>query len=249
MKIKGILFDKDGTLIDFQSIWLQAADEVVDWFVRLNRLSPEQEMKETVLHAMGVEDHKVISDGPLAYQTYYQIGKAVCMELAKNNIILEEGLVGNQLSVLFESVIARGSVPYKMITELGSLFQKLHTKGYYLGLATADTLGSVKKCFQELGVGDIFDFLGCDDGVMNPKPDRDMFERFAAKFDLQPEQILMVGDTVNDMDFAHKCGGIGVGVLSGLATKEDFAGKADYIIDSIAKIPEFVEEYNKGAME
>ena len=33
MKIKGILFDKDGTLIDFFSLWLAAAERAIPEFL------------------------------------------------------------------------------------------------------------------------------------------------------------------------------------------------------------------------
>lgn len=36
--IKGILFDKDGTLIDFFSLWLQAATAAIPAFLKLNNL-------------------------------------------------------------------------------------------------------------------------------------------------------------------------------------------------------------------
>mgnify|MGYP002571406807 CR=1 FL=1 len=38
MRIKGILFDKDGTLIDFFSLWLYAARRVIPEFIRGNDL-------------------------------------------------------------------------------------------------------------------------------------------------------------------------------------------------------------------
>ena len=38
--IKGILFDKDGTLVDFFSLWLQAATAVVPVFLRKNGIYP-----------------------------------------------------------------------------------------------------------------------------------------------------------------------------------------------------------------
>ena len=41
--IKGILFDKDGTLIDFFSLWLGAAKAVVIQFLKENELSEEVE--------------------------------------------------------------------------------------------------------------------------------------------------------------------------------------------------------------
>lgn len=47
--IKGILFDKDGTLIDFFSLWLGAAKAVVIQFLKENELS--EEVKERVFYA------------------------------------------------------------------------------------------------------------------------------------------------------------------------------------------------------
>lgn len=241
MQIKGILFDKDGTLIDFQSLWLQAAKEVADLLIRINGLEKSKEKRIFILKAMGVEDGKVIPDGPLAYQTYADIGEAICEALKKQGDVMDPVLIAEQLSVLFESVTARDDFEYREIIPLRPLFETLHRRGVKVGLATADTVTSVRRCFKKLGILELFDFLGCDDGVLKPKPEKDMFEKFCEKFEMKPQEILVVGDTRNDMVFAHACGGTGIGVLSGLAKREDFAGEADEIFSSIGEIPEYLE--------
>lgn len=54
MDIKGILFDKDGTLIEFHSFWVQAAKRVVPEFLTENQISPDQKHADVVMEAMGV---------------------------------------------------------------------------------------------------------------------------------------------------------------------------------------------------
>lgn len=61
--IKGILFDKDGTLIDFFSLWLGAAKAVVIQFLKENELS--EEVKERVFYAMGIENGEIDPYGGL----------------------------------------------------------------------------------------------------------------------------------------------------------------------------------------
>lgn len=48
MDIKGILFDKDGTLIEFHSFWVQAAKRVVPEFLAENQISPDQKHVDVV---------------------------------------------------------------------------------------------------------------------------------------------------------------------------------------------------------
>lgn len=241
MQIKGILFDKDGTLIDFQSLWLQAANEVTDLLIRINGLEKSLGKRNFILEAMGIKDGKVIPDGPLAYQTYTEIGEAVHAALHKQGDEVDPVLIAEQLSVLFESVTARDDFEYREIVPLRPLFEVLRRMQIKIGLATADTATSVRRCFQKLGILEMFDFLGCDDGKLKPKPEKDMFEKSRGKFRMQPQEILVVGDTKNDMIFAHMCGGTGIGVLSGLAKKEDFAGEADEILTSIGELPAYLE--------
>lgn len=241
MQIKGILFDKDGTLIDFQSLWLQAANEVTDLLIRINGLEKSVKKRNFILRAMGVKDGKVIPDGPLAYQTYAEIGEAIHAALKKQKDEVDPVLLAEQMSVLFESVTARGDFEYREIVPLRPLFDTLHQMKIKIGLATADTDTSVRRCFQKIGILEMFDFLGCDDGKLKPKPEKDMFEKFRGKFAMQPQEILVVGDTKNDMIFAHICGGTGIGVLSGLAKKEDFEGEADEILSSIGELPAYLE--------
>lgn len=240
MQIKGILFDKDGTLIDFNAVWLTAAKEVVRFFIQINGLEYSTEVEKRIYQAIGMEQERVIPNGPLAYQTYYEIGTGICKELQKMQIELDTKLVERQLSVLFESVCARKDFSYHPIVDLKPLFTQLSENGLKIGLATADTKSSVERCFTSLGVLDDFEYLGYDDGTLQPKPAGDMFFAFAKKCSLKPSEILVVGDTKNDMIFAHRYGGIGVGVLSGVSKKQDFGKEADFVVDTVAELPDLL---------
>ena len=55
-------------------------------------------------------------------------------------------------------------------------------------------------------------------------------------FNLEPEEIAVVGDTYCDITFAKNSGGIAIGVLSGVSKEEDFRGNADYIIQSVKEL-------------
>ena len=46
-KVKAILFDKDGTLMDFHSIWIKVAEELVAEYIKLYQLP--QSMQPTLL--------------------------------------------------------------------------------------------------------------------------------------------------------------------------------------------------------
>ena len=240
--IKGVLFDKDGTLIDFFSLWLKAATETVPLFLKMNGLEYTEELEKYVLEAIGVSDHKVDPAGALAYKSYEEIAEDITEALRKKGIPLQTAEVRCQIEDLFNQSVTGENAEYKQLADVGEMADSLKRKGIYVGLATADTLDSAQNCMDILGVTEKFDYIGADDGKRKPKPEPDMFREFQEAFHLQPEEIAVVGDSYNDIVFAKRNGGIAIGVLSGVSRLEDFRGEADYIIGSIDEFVNIVDK-------
>lgn len=240
--IKGILFDKDGTLVDFFSLWLQAALHVTPAFLRENHIEADEDMTDYVLRAMGVEGGKVDPKGALAYKSYQEIAEDICRALEDKRIHLDVKKAQEQLERLFNENVTGRNVSYRQLTDIKKVMHTLKEKGICVGLATADTMHSAKSCLEKLGTYQEFDYVGADDGIKRPKPEADMFLEFQHKFNLKPEEIAVVGDTYNDVVFAKNNGGTAIGVLSGVSSEEDFRGEADYIINSVRELPGLLEK-------
>lgn len=249
MKIKGILFDKDGTLIDFYSLWLSATETVIPEFLKENGLPSDEETIKTVLEAIGVKDGTVDPNGAIAYKPFMGIAEDIREALVKEEIPVtittEEICV--QIVEMFDAVLTAENREYVTFTDTGKLFRELKKRGIYIGLATADTYGTAKKCMEGIRVFEYFDYIGSDDGVMKAKPDPDMLERFAEQFDIAPEEIAVVGDTKNDIRFAGNAHAIAIGVLCGLGSEKDLEN-ADYIIDSVDNLLSLLEQIEESAI-
>lgn len=239
--IRGILFDKDGTLIDFFSLWLHAATAVIPMFLKANDIDASEEMVQYILCTVGVEQGKVDPKGALAYKSYGEIAQDVCAALIKKGKKVSVTKVRKQLEELFNANVAGIDVKYELFTDMNVLMQNLKERNIIIGLATADTKISAENCLSSIGIKHFFDYIGSDDGLRKPKPDKEMFLEFAKQFSLNPKEIAVVGDTYNDMVFARKNGGIAIGVLSGVSKAEDFGDKADYVITSIHELPELLD--------
>ena len=238
--IKGILFDKDGTLIDFFSLWLGAAKAVVIQFLKENELS--EEVKERVFYAMGIENGEIDPYGGLAYKSYSEIALDITDELSREQIYLDSRKVRMQLERLFAEYVTESQAQYVETADIKAVLDSLKQRNIWIGLATADTVPSAKNCLKRLEVLEKFDYVGADDGVLRPKPEADMFLEFQKKFGLKPQEIAVVGDTYNDIRFARENGGVAIGVLSGVSQEADFCGEADYILNSVGELPQLLEQ-------
>lgn len=237
MKIKGILFDKDGTLIDFYGLWEEAARKVIPEFIRQNHLENEEKLETLLFEAIGVYETGIDPDGGLAYKSYGEIAKDMKAALEKREIKMSERQIEDEIRELFYKNTQGKDANIVPVTELPELFEELKGKKVYLGLATADTKQSAKMCMKKLGVLEYLDYIGADDGIRKPKPHPDMLLEFAERSGIRPQEVLVAGDTKNDMIFAEKAGATAVGVLSGVSCEKDLASFADYILPSVKEIP------------
>lgn len=236
--IKGILFDKDGTLLDFNRTWLppyrRAAEYLHARFGR--RADPDR------LLACGgfiAESEKWLPDSTLASGSNREI------------IDLWVGAIGQPvdsadrraLEAIFE--LSDGAhVP--AVDDMKSLFAELRGGGFTLGLATMDTEDNARRLLRVVGAEALFDFVCGADSGHGVKPEPGMALAFCRACGLRGDQVVMVGDSPKDLNMGRNADlALTVGVLTGAHEAADLAPCADLVLESIVGLKAALGE-NRG---
>ncbi|MCO5146204.1 MAG: HAD family hydrolase [Aquamicrobium sp.] len=229
--IRGILFDKDGTLIDFNATWFAAADAMA-----LVAAAGERALADELLDVAGYDFsiRRFRPDSVLAAGT-----NADLMALwyprhaeAERRALLDE----------FDRMTASGGLAEPVaLPGCQVALSALHSAGYRLGVATNDSTGGAERTLLSLGVAQMFEAAYGYDAVANPKPAPDTIHAFCDLTGLKPAQLAMVGDNRHDLEMARAGGaGLAVAVLSGTGTLESLAPLADVVLDSIVDLPAYL---------
>ena len=246
--VKGILFDKDGTLIDFYEVWGTAAGPVMDRLLADCHMGEREILKRELLERLGIHGSSIDPEGAFAFMTYQEITGIIWNFLKKVHPerLPEKQAFLTQVQNEFYREVVEKRTDYPVFTDVRNLFQTL-TEAYHLhvGLATTDTLSSAKACLDCMKASEYVTFWGTDDGVMPVKPDGKLIELAADAWQISPEEILMVGDTPNDMRFAHNGRAFALGTLSGTGCRKDMETLADDLIESVAELPAWLDRYKE----
>ncbi|MBL8582787.1 MAG: HAD family hydrolase [Rhizobiaceae bacterium] len=227
-RIKGILFDKDGTLVDFQATWFAIGEELA-----MRAAGGSRPRAEALLMEAGYdfEHHRFVADSVFAAGTNADIVALWYPELSA----AERQPMVTEFDTLTAIEGAAKSVPLPGIREA---LAELHGIGLRLGVATNDSTGGAERTLAALGVSQLFDAAYGYDAVANPKPAPDIVHAFADLTGLKVSEIAMVGDNRHDLEMARAGGvGLAVGVLSGTGTRETLSPLADVVLDSVADLP------------
>lgn len=131
-KVKAILFDKDGTLMDFHSIWIKVAEELVAECIKLYQLP--QSMQPTLLKEIGVDGVFVHPRSAIAAGTSLDVAKGLCKYITSSK---EEEMHEWVSEKLFALMYEHRSY-MKMTADLPRILQGLKDRGFILGVVTAD---------------------------------------------------------------------------------------------------------------
>lgn len=223
--IKGILLDKDGTILNFYKMWFSLCQKAIAEVAARYGVS---ENLPAAYEAVGMKDGALDAVGLLACGTFEQIVSALKAVLFKGKST-PDGFSDMLQNTINHAVFKTKPEP---TCDLKALFSTLHEKGLKVGLATSDTKKSAEYCAKQLGIFDELDFFGSDDGKTNPKPAPDMIFAFCSAFGFTPDEVIMAGDTVSDMRFAKNAGAHAVGITCGVSGKEALSPYAEAIIDT-----------------
>ena len=225
-KIAGILFDKDGTLLDYDASWLPVNRELASIAAR-----GDEALADKLLAACGMDPvtGHIVPDSLLAAGNTRQISEG----LVAAGSTVEVGELTTQLDALF-SRAADLSVP---VTDLSGFFRRLHERGYKLGVASSDNERSIRHIATRFGFIDYIDYIAGYDSGFGTKPEPGMVLGFCEATGLRPEQVAVVGDNNHDLHMGHNAGvGLKVAVLTGTGSLESLMAASDHCLNDITEL-------------
>jgi phosphoglycolate phosphatase len=229
--MRGILFDKDGTLLDFEATWTPV-------------------LKRLALQAAGGDPDRaarLLDDGGLDPATgKFRAGSVIG---AGTNALIAElwhpDLSGPELAqaivAMDRAALEHGSKHSVPLPGVLDALAVLSGRGLIMGVATNDGTEAARAALIATGMAAHLPHVFGYDSVTRSKPAPDMVLAFAREAGLAPADIAVVGDNPHDMEMARAAGATAIGVTSGNGSADDLAPLADVVLPSVAALPEWLD--------
>jgi phosphoglycolate phosphatase len=222
--IRGVLFDKDGTLIDYARTWVpinrQAAAFAAGGDVALT---------SELLRLNGQDPHtgEIVAGSMLAAGSIPQIAAAFRTRLGSR--------APTNLETEIDRIYSAGGMELAVL--IGGVAETLHElkrRGLRMGVATNDSMSGLVASLCRCGILDLFDFVvGCDAGF-GAKPDPRMVFAFCDAVGVAAHETAVVGDALHDLAMGKAAGaGLVVGVTCGTSARDDLVPYADIVLENI----------------
>lgn len=225
-RAQAVLFDKDGTLFDFNATWASWADTMLDrWSAGDDGLAAR------LAGALGFDRaaRTFLPEAVVIAGTPDDAARAVAPIL---------GTAPGELVGRLNAEAA--AAPMVEAVPLAPLLAGLAEAGLRLGVATNDAEAPARAHLQRAGIEPLFDFIAGSDSGHGGKPDPGMLLAFAQAVGIGPERIVMVGDSTHDLEAGRRAGMQTVAVLTGLAGAETLAPLADAVLPNIGFLPDWL---------
>lgn len=132
------------------------------------------------------------------------------------------------------------SVLYEGVTDT---LQALKQSGVTLACVTNKPSQFTAPLLEQLGLAEFFEYIACGDTFSEKKPHPMPLLKVAEHFNVKPDQSLMVGDSINDIQAAISAGFRSVCVDYGYAGEHDiYTMGADVVISRFSQLNELLQK-------
>lgn len=217
-----ILFDKDGTLIEFDRSW----EKIGVRFVQSLLETFPVHNKEAALRQLGVIKESIDPKSVMGSGSLQQIIQAF------NDVTGQDTTDWSKSTS--QKLVDERIPEINWVEGVKEALIDLKAKGYQLGIVTSDTKKGVEQFLAHTNATSLFDLIISTEADAYEKPN----PKVLSQYNVDPQKVAIVGDTANDMKTASNANlGMAIGVLTGIATKEELH-EADIILNSAADILE-----------
>lgn len=229
-----IVFDKDDTLVEFDVLWGPRTQQWVEAMAL--SLGLTDKAKSSLFSLLGYfpKQGKVRPESPLA------VASIDTLAILAAGVICQQGIPWHEAYASAKSC-AQNTILAKFNPEqirpkgnVEAILRQISLSNIRLAVVTSDNRLMTEATLDYLGVIDLISVIVCADDSLPNKPAPDAFWLIANKLGIQPNRMMMVGDTVSDMQFADNAGAafrVGINALSG--NTATLLEMADVVVSSI----------------
>lgn len=180
-KIKAILFDMDGVLIDAKDWHYEALNQSLALFgMEINRY-----------------DHLVTYDGLPTKRKLEMLSKERELPIALHGFLNE---VKQKFTLELIATRCRPTFTHQFA------LSRLRSMGYRLAVCSNSVRNTVEMMLGRAAILDYFDFFLSNQDVERGKPDPEIYNKVIARFGLQPQECLIIEDNPNGIAAARASG-------------------------------------------
>ena len=214
LKVKGILLDLDGTLVDSKAAYLEAA--------------------KTAFSALGCRTF----DATLVKE----IPKRLEQKLPIDDLL--QGINADKfLTIYLKAYYRATATKTRLMPNITETLEKLSEKGR-LALITMRHVPEkmVIQELENLGIAKNFAYVVTALDTRNPKPSPEAYAKCSEHLNIESCECAVVGDSVADIRAGKAAGAKTVAVLSGLFSREELEKEEpDLILESVEELPAFLD--------
>ena len=230
-----VIFDKDGTLID-QHLSLLELAKARRKNVQKHVGEKTAELWEKIV-GVDLRKEKIDHDGPLATAPRREEILVAAATFYLNGFSWSEARKVAQKA--YDEADDSMKPPYGMILHDGvkEMLTLLKRHGLNLAIASTDTHKRTEEAFKTLKIASLFDAIVGSDDVPFGKPSPDMIFKALKKTESKPDEAVIVGDSMSDMQMGRNAGVKAcIGVLTGFTPREKLEQLADVVVPSVAEL-------------
>jgi phosphoglycolate phosphatase len=231
-----ILFDKDGTLVDFDRTWGPAALAVMQALAGADEAALARLIEVSHYEMDGLRFRRT---SPLIAGSSAAYGPLWAEALRRSDV----AALCHEMDVLFRAEGLKSLAP---IGDPRGLVRRLATKGHRLGIASNDAEASVRAQADRLGLTPHLAYVAGYDSGHGSKPDPRMITAFATLLGIDIAEVIVIGDSIHDLAAARAAGAVAVAVLSGPAPSHELAPFADHVIVDIDALEALLASMSTG---
>lgn len=228
MPIEAVIFDLDGTLAHFNLDVKELRGEVRSFLIQKGVPASILEINESIFEMLKKTD--------IFIKNTSKNGKAETFEEIRS-----------QAFGIAERYELEAAQTTSLLTGVIETLKQLKEQNVKMGVCTISSEKAATYILQRFKIDDYFVVVVPRDKVKYVKPHTEQCELVLKALGVKAKSVLVVGDSVVDMQSAKELKAIAVGLTTGISTKEQLASNgANYVITSLTDLPALVKEINKA---